>query len=84
MASAHDRVGVGDREERDADHHRERRAARDARMPGSASGLRVTACIVVPAIASAAPTRIASTVRGMRATTAACETPSDVAAECRR
>ena len=36
------------------------------RMPGSASGLRVTACIVAPASASAAPTRTASTVRGMR------------------
>ncbi len=33
-------------------------------MPGSASGLRVTACIVAPDSASAAPTRIASTVRG--------------------
>ncbi len=51
------------------------------RMPGSASGLRVTACIVVPAIASAAPTRIARTVRGIRATTAACETPSTSPAE---
>lgn len=36
------------------------------RMPGSAKGLRVTPCITAPARPSAAPTSIASTVRGMR------------------
>ena len=35
-------------------------------MPGSASGLRNRPCITAPATAVAAPTRIASTVRGSR------------------
>ena len=41
------------------------------RMPGSASGLRVTPCMTAPARPSAAPTIIASTVRGTRLRTAA-------------
>ncbi len=36
------------------------------RMPGSASGLRVTPCITAPDSPSAAPTSTASTVRGIR------------------
>lgn len=42
------------------------------RMPGSASGLRVTPCITAPARPSAAPISTASTVRGIRLTAAAC------------
>ena len=42
------------------------------KIPGSASGLRVTACMVPPAIASDAPASSPSTVRGSRATAAAC------------
>ena len=41
------------------------------RMPGSARGLRVTPCITAPETARAAPTSIASTVRGTRLATAA-------------
>ncbi len=46
----------------------ERRPARDPRMPGSASGLRVTACKVAPGERERrADAAIASTVRGRRA-----------------
>ena len=45
--------------------------AETPRIPGSASGLRVTACIVAPDTDSAAPTSNASTVRGTRLMTAA-------------
>lgn len=41
------------------------------RIAGSATGLRVTACIPAPASASAEPTTIASIVRGTRLTIAA-------------
>ena len=40
------------------------------RMPGSARGFRVIACMRAPESASAAPARTASTVRGMRLCTA--------------
>ncbi len=42
------------------------------RMPGSASGLRVTPCMTPPARPSAAPMATARTVRGMRLVAAAC------------
>ncbi|CAM5298855.1 hypothetical protein SCALM49S_06894 [Streptomyces californicus] len=43
------------------------------RMPGSASGLRVTPCMTPPARPSAAPMTTARTVRGMRLVAAACQ-----------
>ena len=45
------------------------------RMPGSASGLRVTPCITAPDSPSAAPISRASSVRGTRFCTAACAMP---------
>ncbi|CSI37444.1 Uncharacterised protein [Vibrio cholerae] len=36
------------------------------KMPGSANGLRVIACMITPAAPSAAPTNIANPVRGTR------------------
>src|SRR5699024_7262372 len=49
---------------------------RTPKMPGSAKGLRVTPCKVVPDIASAAPTNNAMTVRGKRVVAAACSAVS--------
>ncbi|MNT04791.1 hypothetical protein D3C72_1393830 [compost metagenome] len=46
------------------------------RMPGSASGLRVTPCMMAPASPSAAPESRASSVRGRRTATAASATVS--------
>ncbi len=46
------------------------------RIPGSASGLRVTPCMIAPASPSAAPAISASTVRGRRTATAASATVS--------
>ena len=46
------------------------------RMPGSASGLRVTPCITAPDSPSAAPISRARSVRGTRFCTAACAMPA--------
>src|SRR5690625_7063229 len=46
------------------------------RIPGSASGLRVTPCMTAPETLRAAPTMTASRVRGMRLATAAGPKPS--------
>src|SRR5699024_3634252 len=46
------------------------------RIPGSATGLRVTPCITAPETASPAPASRASRVRGMRRATAAWSKPS--------
>ena len=54
------------------------------RMPGSASGLRVTPCITAPDRPSAAPTSMASSVRGIRFSTAAWAMPSGVRSARRR